>query len=395
MLTLFTYLSSCQMNLSPRFSLNRSDVADLRDVVLGYNCICTIGLVLTIYIRYDLNIQIDQVQELLSEHDNLYNTGQWKSLIQEILIVIISPYPGLYDVQYIEYNEQFNAHMTYDANDLLLWCCFSRLYLVIRYSLLLTYFMGPRSQRICRMNGCDASLMFAVRSVMKKRPYTVIFVTLIITTGIFAFQLNMFEAQISDESGQNFNSFFNCIWVVIITLTTTGYGDIYPKTYMGRVTCIVICFWGMFIVSYFVVTLTNQLNFTDQEQKSYILLERLHHKEQLKLRASNVLKSSYRNKMVKANNPENKAKRLQAMRIFRMHSIQFQHEARKVRSYQESITDIDTLQKYIENVQEQVIDLSSTFGETQEHLNYILDQIKVLKSQKQTIIPEESSQCSD
>lgn len=80
------------------------------------------------------------------------------------------------------------------------------------------------------MNGCDASLMFAVRSIMKKRPYTVIWVTLIITTAIFSLQLQMFDGPISEASGQDFNSFYNCIWCVIITLATTGYGDIYPKT---------------------------------------------------------------------------------------------------------------------------------------------------------------------
>ena len=221
--------------------------------------------------------------------------------------------------------------------------------------------------------------MFAIRAIMKERPYTVILISLIITSCIFSMQLQMFDGPISEASNQNFNSFWNCIWCVLITLATTGYGDIYPKTQMGRITAMVICFWGMFIVSYFVVTLTNQLNFSDQEHKAYILLERLHHKEQLKIKAANVLRSSYLNKQAGKDNPEDKSKRLRAIRIYRMHSIEFQHQSRKCRSYQEQITDIDTLQKYIERVDSEMIDLSEEFKETQSQLDSILKKIEIVR----------------
>ena len=70
----------------------------------------------------------------------------------------------------------------------------------------------------------------------------------------------------------------NCMWNVIITITSVGYGDIYPKTFFGRIVGVIVCFWGVFIVSFFVVTITNMLNFTGSEEKSYNLLLRLYHK---------------------------------------------------------------------------------------------------------------------
>ncbi len=72
------------------------------------------------------------------------------------------------------------------------------------------------------------------------------------------------------------------MWNVIITLTTTGYGDIYPKTIFGRIIGAIICFWGTFVVSFFVVTVNNMLNFSPSEEKSYTLLLRLYYKEELK-----------------------------------------------------------------------------------------------------------------
>ena len=77
-------------------------------------------------------------------------------------------------------------------------------------------------------------------------------------------------------------------------MATVGYGEIYPKTVMGRFTGVLICLWGVFIVSFFVVTLNNMLTFTANEEKSFNLLLRLYFKEELKKRAVYVLNSAYR-----------------------------------------------------------------------------------------------------
>lgn len=65
-------------------------------------------------------------------------------------------------------------------------------------------------------------------------------------------------------------------------MTTVGYGDFYPKTYMGRVIGVIVCFWGVLIVSIFVVSLTNLLTLSPAEEKTYSLLLRLKSKENLK-----------------------------------------------------------------------------------------------------------------
>jgi potassium intermediate/small conductance calcium-activated channel subfamily N protein 2 len=79
------------------------------------------------------------------------------------------------------------------------------------------------------------------------------------------------------------------MWNVIITLTSVGYGELYPKTFFGRIVGIIICFWGVFIVSFFVVTVTNMLNFSSSEEKAYNLLLRLFYKTELKKGAIGVL----------------------------------------------------------------------------------------------------------
>lgn len=75
-------------------------------------------------------------------------------------------------------------------------------------------------------------------------------------------------------------------------MTTVGYGDIYPKSDLGRITGIIICIWGVFIVSVFVVTLTNLLDFEKNEDKTYQLLYKLKYKEKLRSKSVFVMTSA-------------------------------------------------------------------------------------------------------
>ena len=82
-------------------------------------------------------------------------------------------------------------------------------------------------------------------------------------------------------------------------MTTVGYGDFYPQTHLGRFVGIIICLWGSFFVSLFVVTLTNLLLFEANEEKAYKLLARLNYKEQLKKDAVLALGHSYRTRVLR------------------------------------------------------------------------------------------------
>ena len=114
------------------------------------------------------------------------------------------------------------------------------------------------------------------------------------------------------------------MWNVIITLSTVGYGDFYIKTAGGRIVGLVVCFWGTFVVSYFVVTVTSMLTFAPPEEKSYTLLLRLHYKEELKRYAVNVLSSAFRHKAAKLKYEFDEERHVTAAnRKFRASTLQF------------------------------------------------------------------------
>lgn len=117
--------------------------------------------------------------------------------------------------------------------------------------------------------------------MMKNNPY--IFLGLSIAFPLFfsGYTMRIFERPLEAAPGEGFDLLSNNLWTIYITMMTIGYGDYYPKSNLGRLVGIIACFWGNFIVSVFVVTLTNLLKFQLGELKSYDILSKLRAKEML------------------------------------------------------------------------------------------------------------------
>lgn len=82
--------------------------------------------------------------------------------------------------------------------------------------------------------------------------------------------------------------------MVIITLTSVGYGDYSPKSDCGRFIAIIIAFWGILFLSLLVVALTNTLELEESEQRAFVLLRRLFTRNKLKLCGVQMIQNKYR-----------------------------------------------------------------------------------------------------
>ncbi|MGM0370174.1 MAG: potassium channel family protein [Bacillota bacterium] len=51
------------------------------------------------------------------------------------------------------------------------------------------------------------------------------------------------------EGGDEFSSFADALWWVVVTITTVGYGDKYPHSFLGRIIAIILMFLGIGVVS--------------------------------------------------------------------------------------------------------------------------------------------------
>jgi voltage-gated potassium channel Kch len=98
--------------------------------------------------------------------------------------------------------------------------------------------------------------------MFKDNPLMLIGVFFAISSMIFAFQIYIIErraALLSAYTTGISNNYTNALWLVLITITTVGYGDYFPHTDYGRVIILIVAIWGIFIISMMVVVVSNTL----------------------------------------------------------------------------------------------------------------------------------------
>lgn len=118
----------------------------------------------------------------------------------------------------------------------------------------------------CDKYKINFSYELTIKSLLMSIPYTVTGTLLLGFLFVFSYTLQKFELPYRFVSGQKWEFLLNGFWNAVITMTTVGYGDLFAVTFFGRVTAIVIMFWGAFINSLIIMSMTISSRFTAQEE---------------------------------------------------------------------------------------------------------------------------------
>jgi potassium intermediate/small conductance calcium-activated channel subfamily N protein 2 len=226
------------------------------------------------------------------------------------------------------------------------------------------------------MNGCYADYMFAIKCFMKAQPYLVLMSNLVMSMFYFGYLIRIFDQGLSEVSGHNFNTISNPVWLSIVTMTTVGYGDFYPKSNPSRIIGVLCSFYGVYLVSLFVIALDNLLNFDQSEERSYELICRLEDKEALKLEAVNVITSAFRHKKAKQQYPDKKSYIMGKLKTFRKYLMNFQQIAKSIRGNYGQDTPTDRVRREIDDLRTSITSLTENIRALSDHFGVELIETK-------------------
>ena len=133
-------------------------------------------------------------------------------------------------------------------------------------------------------------------------------------------------------------------------MTTVGYGDFFPSTLPGRIVGLILCIFGVTVISIMVLTVTNMLTLSDDEEKSLSLYQRIELREELRDKAGTLLFYAFKYKKSFSLDSENEKVRSDDLTKFRASLRAFQEiKMRKKILYKFNSTE-DNIERRINTI---------------------------------------------
>lgn len=229
--------------------------------------------------------------------------------------------------------------------------------MILRVSIILDIFLKNINFSSLNMDeilqSCDLeeNLLFVIKCLLKKKPYQFFVSSLITSILIFSFAIRLCELPLAIRlKNESFQSFTTTIWLMMITMTTVGYGDYVPKTIPGRTMGFALCIWGVFLMSMIVIILFQSLELTYEEKQALLIFNKLEAKKPLAMSAASLIKQLWR---IKKTGEKDLSKVFKLKKEF--HDLQ--KELKNVESIQYDYF-FEKLNIYFENMSNNILKLS-------------------------------------
>lgn len=208
----------------PRYTATNNCIM-LRSLV----SITTAVIILLLIVHSALSYNLFVIQRKEKEVENeitYFSSVKFKQLLLEIVIIGIHCPPGWNQVFVVH---QLGATVDYSADGILMVWMLLRFYLVFRLFAQYSKWTNELAERCCEPEGCEANTSFAMKAVLKEKPFTSLLCLMIISTIIFGLAVRHFErpyyyGQTPETEGfQDYSYIWNGMWLIMITMMTGFY----------------------------------------------------------------------------------------------------------------------------------------------------------------------------
>jgi len=193
----------------------------------------------------------------------LKGANLWNQFLRDLLIMVPQPLPFLF-FTFTVHDAGMDRDSTYPVSVVLLSLMFLRIYFIPRFhSYCIDDLHTHRHDVFFSLNKTLLDDSFLLKSTMTTSLSAVIgmFAMQIV---LYSYMLMMFERATSEGPLQNFT---NSVWLVIVTMTTVGYGDIFPTTRLGRLVAVSASFSALIMIAICINIVQSSLEMSRADRK--------------------------------------------------------------------------------------------------------------------------------
>jgi voltage-gated potassium channel len=148
-----------------------------------------------------------------------------------------------------------------------------------------------RALRVLRLIRALAFLSIGIKTGKRVLRHRRFHYVLLLTAGLMLLgATGMYVAE--RQQNESLTSFWDALWWAISTITTVGYGDIYPQTGEGRAIAVLLMLTGIGVIGVFTATIASLFMIEDEEDEFNGLHKRLDDIEGKLNRITSELRSS-------------------------------------------------------------------------------------------------------
>ena len=254
--------------------------------------IVSVLMVIMNIFRKMLTFKLSKLHLERKEDEPFWTATSFRALVIQSIVLGVCPVPFFVNSNYnfCTTPPMVGKQICYKYNDFLHIFQFCKLYFIIKWYIAEQNSSSCSSYRICSIFGVKNTNTFVIKCTMKEIPLKFIMSMFIFGILVFGYALRIAETPVwLVDQTLNLTEYFTCCWTAMLTMTTVGYGDFYPKTTLGRFIMFGCCLYGMVVVSLMVNFVSQELQLSNAELKAYTVINRLEIKRDLKAKATEIV----------------------------------------------------------------------------------------------------------
>eukprot|EP00741_Cyanophora_paradoxa_P016061 tig00000042_g15505.t1 len=216
-------------------------------------------VILLLYKSYELEVHAMKIAGQLPYSDTLWSSGMFRGFLFEAFLCAWHTPPGVHFELWVEDTDGQPYAYTEAMLGLTLYL---KLYLVLRSFRDHHAICQGGGRFLCNMNGCEASLFFALKAHLERRPLLVLSCMTVFNLVMSAYALTLCER--AANPGYKYSA---GLWNLYIALTTVGFGDVIPHTYPGRTVVAISVFFGLCTTALLITVVQENLRLTKPESR--------------------------------------------------------------------------------------------------------------------------------
>lgn len=203
--------------------------------------------------------------ELRAKGDYCTSLSAWCTLEFSLTCIVSLPF---YDFS-TEVN-QLGTHMDLTLDDILVPLTCLRLLHVFKCVQYLTFLSRPRTDFYLALHSVLSRTAFLVKGLIASGLVKALAIAMAANMLLGGLLLRVFERALVESRQMDF--VWNGFWLAEVSDHTIGYGDLVPKTHIGRAIIVLCIFAGIWSLAFVVVWVNEQLAFSDWQLRLYATL---------------------------------------------------------------------------------------------------------------------------